>query len=671
MRLVRLTISGFRGYTTETDLVIDQNTTVIAGRNDAGKSTLLEALALFFAGGKPELTDFSVDTDIPITVRCTFDQLPERVQIDADRTTDLCSEYLLDAENHLAIEKTWTRSKLTQPVRRAYALHPRFEDDSDPLNAKITELRKLAEKLEITDAEIEDRRVSASYRQAIWKRALASGAAELREGLVDLAGDDGKAVGAALDNYVPLFHLFRADRPGTEADQIAQDPAKAAIQTVLERHQEQLTTLSQQIEKEIRELLDQVVTRLHEIEPSLAETLHPVATQPAWGKAYSGLQFVDQAGIPLSKRGSGTRRLVLLSFFRATAERDIRDLNDGLPGDGYHRGVITAVEEPETALHADLQADIVAAMQDIGDMPYRQVLLTTHSANLLRLVPARSIRYISTTEAGKSITMVEEDGDPTELLSKLNESLGIFTDHNVRCFVLVEGRNDVQGLKKLTAALSNSPGSGVRSFADLEKAGLIAFMPIGGGGNTSLWASNLSPFRRSEVYIMDSDRESAADELKPEMVDLQARADQQRNVHVLHRREMENYLTKEAIVAEYQDLATFNSELDELTSSEDWDYLDIPMIVARAAHSANTSATTAWEDLTAKRILEKESRAKKRLAEAFGDPSVTAALISSNSDLLTALQTVSSACEESRNQRHHAAPVEETDSVDGAVVLRS
>ncbi|MFP3354321.1 hypothetical protein R0K04_23510, partial [Pseudoalteromonas sp. SIMBA_153] len=60
----------------------------------------------------------------------------------------------------------------------------------------------------------------------------------------------------------------------------------------------------------------------------------------------------------------------------------------------------------------------------------------------------------------------------------------------------------MDGLRKLTDTLAVAD-SKISAFAELELKGLISFMPIGGGGNASLWASNLSPFRRDEVHIMD------------------------------------------------------------------------------------------------------------------------------------------------------------------------
>lgn len=638
MRLDCISISGYRGYGDLIEIAIDPATTTIIGRNDAGKSSVFEALDIFFGGSKLELSDFSVGVDAAVEIGCTFSDLPVDVVLDESHSTNLKSEYLLDRSDRLTLVKSWSRSRLTTPTLAARAMHPHFSDESDPLNAKITALKTMATSLGIEDGDIEDRRTSSSFREAIWRTAIANGSATIEELLIPLSSEDGKAVGAALGQYLPLFHLFRADRQGTEADKVAQDPASAAIKAVLDEHEEQLTQLSLVVQRQVTELLADVVARLAEVAPSLAASLTPTDPSPVWSKAFSNLQFVDENGIPLAKRGSGTRRLVLLSFFRAQAERGLELVDE--PSDSYRRGVITAVEEPETALHADLQTDIVSALQDIGELPHRQVLLTTHSSNLIRLVPVDSIRYIKRSGQARLCVQAHDVDDASELLNELNASLGVFTDHNVRCFILVEGRNDVIGLKLLSAALSQAGVAGVLELEDLESKGLICFLPIGGGGSASLWNSNLSPFKRPEVHIMDSDRDSPMAPLKPEITALLARADHSRFVSVLDRRELENYLTPDAVNGVYVDIPGFASTFLALCSAGDWNYLDIPSLCAEAAHTLGSPSGVPWAGLPVESQKSKESRAKKRLAGAFAHPTVSAEIASASPDLLLALKKV-------------------------------
>lgn len=75
MKLHSVKIKNFRGYNEETVIPLSDNITGIVGRNDAGKSSVLEALDIFFEGGeikidKEDICKFSTSENIEIT--CEF-----------------------------------------------------------------------------------------------------------------------------------------------------------------------------------------------------------------------------------------------------------------------------------------------------------------------------------------------------------------------------------------------------------------------------------------------------------------------------------------------------------------------------------------------------------------------------------------------------------------------
>lgn len=639
MQLDKLVISGFRSYDEPFEIGFEEGATSIVGRNDAGKSSILESLEAFFAG-KVDSRDFSVNSNRPISITCEFSKLPDAVSIDANFSTTLTDEYLLTECGSLRVTKTWTKAKLSAPTVSVLANHPTSStSEINLLDLKQQGLKKEADARGISLEEIQakgDARTNSAYRRAIWEKDIESGDVTLVERDVQLSKEDGLNVAKALEKYYPYFHLFRSDRASDESEPIAQDPIKLIIKEVLDQHSDQLDTFARAIEGEVNRKLDAVVGKLAEVAPSIAATLRAQDLVPKWQGAYGKAQFIDENDVPLSRRGSGTRRLVLLSFFRAEAERDV-----GEEDPSYHRGVVTAVEEPETALHSDLQRQILTSLLDVAEQPDRQVVLTTHSSNLLREVPATSIRYIRSEFGKKSCEYAESPTSGRDLLSALNTSLGIFADHNVRCFVLIEGRRDKEGILTLTESLNKYTGGDVPFFAHLESQGRIAFMPIGGGGNLSLWESNLSEFNRHEVYIVDSDRESASAPLKKEVTDLQSRANANRTVAVLDRRELENYLTIEAICSVYPELRGFGQLLRARAGcAGDWHYVDIPNLVAEVAHEANVNTTKTWSELSESKRSEKESAAKRRLAKAFRHESVARELSGGESDLIHVLRKV-------------------------------
>ena len=129
MKIKSLVIENFRGYRDKT-VINFENLTAIVGRNDIGKSTILEALDIFFNDGKglTKLTkdDINIEnkksgnTDIKLSV--CFTELPEKVIIDSSNETTLAAEYLLNCNNELEITKIFKNS-LTSAASMKISMH--------------------------------------------------------------------------------------------------------------------------------------------------------------------------------------------------------------------------------------------------------------------------------------------------------------------------------------------------------------------------------------------------------------------------------------------------------------------------------------------------------------------------------------------------------------------
>ena len=95
MKIKTLKVKNFRGYKDEVQIDFD-NLTAFVGRNDIGKSTLMEALDIFFHDGKGliklEKEDINKaekengNTDVVISV--SFEELPDKVIIDESNRSE-------------------------------------------------------------------------------------------------------------------------------------------------------------------------------------------------------------------------------------------------------------------------------------------------------------------------------------------------------------------------------------------------------------------------------------------------------------------------------------------------------------------------------------------------------------------------------------------------------
>jgi putative ATP-dependent endonuclease of OLD family len=64
--------------------------TVFVGKNDAGKSSLLEALKIFLQQGKPDTGHFHKHKDVKVEIKVVFEDVPE--ELEAGLTEDYQSE---------------------------------------------------------------------------------------------------------------------------------------------------------------------------------------------------------------------------------------------------------------------------------------------------------------------------------------------------------------------------------------------------------------------------------------------------------------------------------------------------------------------------------------------------------------------------------------------------
>ncbi|ABA59192.1 conserved hypothetical protein [Nitrosococcus oceani ATCC 19707] len=126
----------------------DDNFNVIIGRNDVGKSTILEALEIFFNNEtvKMEIGDHNVHVDDPeMSIQVSF--RPEDKQYTIDTVpTDLHREYLLDENGKLTIKKSWdcSKDKLTATSLKTYIIANYPTAFEEPLiSLKIADLKKL------------------------------------------------------------------------------------------------------------------------------------------------------------------------------------------------------------------------------------------------------------------------------------------------------------------------------------------------------------------------------------------------------------------------------------------------------------------------------------------------------------------------------------------------
>lgn len=582
MKLAAVILENFRGYNQRTRIELDDLTAFI-GKNDAGKSTILEALEIFFNDGKPERGDACVyGSRTTISIGCSFTSLPGEIVLDAAAPTTLAAEHLLNENGELEIVKEWDSStKTPKESIFAVALHPTNPDVMDLITLKNAELKARVRKMGL-DEENVNLTINGSMRKAI-RDGCQPLAFERKQ--LPLDKEDAKKVWDQLKPQLPMYALFRSDRPSQDGDEEVQSPLKFAITQALKEMADDLKKIEDAVRLRAEDVANRTLAKLNEMDSRLASELKPFfKADPKWDVFKFGLMGDNE--IPINKRGSGVRRLILLNFFRAEAER--RRTEKGA------LSVIYAIEEPETSQHPDNQRLLVQAIKELAADENTQVLVTSHTPGLAGLLPSNSLRCVRKQADGSAEVSHCSDND----LAVIAHELGVLPDGRVQVLVFVEGTNDIEFFERVSSILK----ADIPDIVDFTSDNRVALIPLG-GGSLKQWVAKhyLRNLNLPEVHIYDRDDETPP-KYQPECDAVNARADGSWAV-ITAKRELENYLHKDAIGEGLGNIAiTFT------------DTCDVPLIVARSVHESSGSPKP-WADVLtdAKELADKVSRAKKRL----------------------------------------------------------
>ncbi len=564
MKIKKSKLKNFRIYKDETVIDFD-NLTAFVGKNDIGKSSILDALDIFFNEkdaqvklDKEDISKGSSNNDIEIGV--VFEDYPQEIVIDATVHTNLKEEYLLNRDNLLEIHKIFPNGDVKKVKTYIIANHPSNERLKDLLTLKISELKKLAEELGV-DLSDEDKRIASVIRKKI--RDHFEEEIQLDEVKIPLDKEGAKQIWVQIKNYLPMYALFKSDRQNVDQDTEVQDPMKIAIRKLLrgEEIRTKLEEIKSEVEKEIIEIANDTIEKVNEMNPEIAQELKPKIPEPKWESVFKGITISSDEDIPLNKRGSGVRRLILLNFFRAEAEKkkEERSVPD----------IIYAFEEPETSQHPDHQKKLINAFLSLSERKDTQIILTTHSPGIANLLPIEGLRFLYKDNDGKVV--VEKGTD--EVLDKIAKSLGVLPTvdkdriEQLKLVVCVEGPTDVEFFRRLGKILDDN------LKIDFENDKRIVIIPLG-GSTLKYWVDNhyLRKLGKPEIHIYDGDKE----ENRRKAEEINNRGDGSKGF-VTNKREIENYVHPKILEDIFRELSP-NSLIDRRQSNwiDNWNKLDVP-----------------------------------------------------------------------------------------------
>ncbi|HED5031443.1 TPA: ATP-binding protein [Campylobacter jejuni] len=415
MKIIQVKIKNFRSYANE--VIVDfEDLTAFVGKNDIGKSTILEALDIFFDGGviKIDKNDINKECvkngDNEIQISVVFDNYPKKLVLDASNLTNLEEEYLLNQNNKLEIIKKYPNAGKPKIFLKAY--HPTNEECKNLHSLKITDLKKITKEKNIM---CDNLTKSAELRKAIWQHY--SDNLQLQEVEVELNKEEAKSIWEQLERKLPHYALFQSDRTNNDGDNEIQNPLKSAVAQIFkdEKISDKLQAIAEEVINKLQEVTNLTLEKLKDMNPEIAKTLNPkipTIEQLKWADVFKSVSIAGDEDIPINKRESGVKRMILLNFFRAEAERK--------KNNNEKSNIIYAIEEPETSQHQYHQRLLIEALEKLSKEEGIQIIITTHSPSIVKQLQFENIRLVKNNNNIKEIVKLEKHVLPIPSLNEIN-----------------------------------------------------------------------------------------------------------------------------------------------------------------------------------------------------------------------------------------------------------
>jgi len=431
MKLTEITIENFRGVRS-LHLPLD-GLTVLIGENNAGKSTVLEAIRLVLTRG------FGY------------------------RRTGQFSEYdfhLVDAN---------TTPQTAQPI--SIILHFAEEQESDWPDTIIQQMNEVIQ--------LDTEGLNHLWLQAEGMFNTETASFETKWAFLNSSGTELMLKNATplnlLTKFVPLFFLSALRDASQEFGQRGQfwSGFMKSIQ-LPEDKREKLEDMLQEINTSViganagltevtQKLADaRKLVPLDSTNPVVLEAI-PTRVFDMVGKIQVHLKSISGAKLPLYRHGEGTQSLSVLMLFQAFAAANLAEAYapESIP--------ILALEEPEAHLHPSAIRSLGSFLKSMAG----QILVSSHSGDLVSRVPIMSLRRLYKTNGETKVGRIEDDCLTPREIQAIDYNICLTRGSYLfsRCWLLVEGESDFHIMPLIFEALDQSQDT--VSFSVLEISQVI------------------------------------------------------------------------------------------------------------------------------------------------------------------------------------------------------
>ena len=426
LKLDSIEIKGLKCYE-NSDVIPFHDLTVFIGENDAGKSTIFDAIEYFFNNQQPLIDDYREDID-SIEIECIFSVTENIEELE---------NFIL--ENKITIQKIFPKHELiiTKVIGNNF-----LDNDLNIFNdMSATSLKELLIRLGLeSQANQELRKISV-------QEYIEEHNPEQEECPIAIPWN-------RVSRYIPIFQRYSSSDYGNPTSTIRKTLELVYRESFYELDEdgnEILKTNFNELQVEIETNLDtkletQLLLHIQKYKPEIVSISGNYDIDFTRGLSFSGLNIDDGTGraSSLEHMGDGSKKKVFLSILEWDSEINISSEST--------RNIIRGYDEPDAHLHYHAQREMFYIIKDLAEDEDSNIqsIICTHALTMIDRAPAKCINHVVKTDDTSKIKFLEtdDDSDISDFLNQISEVSG-FRNSNIfyeKCFLIVEGEGEENAL---------------------------------------------------------------------------------------------------------------------------------------------------------------------------------------------------------------------------------
>ena len=435
MKLQSIRIKGLKCYE-DSKVIPFHDITVFIGENDAGKSTILDALDFLINNKTPRNSENEIDSDF----RTDCDNIELTAVFSLKKINSEIKKFTINDE--VKIRKIFSKDGLYKI--EVYAQVFKDDDLNDFESMNVVALKKLLKKIKVEDKSSQPERKDA-VKNYIKENSELPKSSEWREVKI-----------SEISNFLPIFQRYASSdykNPETLIKKTLDNVYRSSFYEEDENGEERLKGHYSDLQKEIKDDIDkkvedELLVHIKKYKPEINNLKADCIIDFANGLSFSGLNIKDASGKSksLNQIGEGSKKKIFLSILEWDSELNL-DTESG-------RNIIRGYDEPDANLHYDAQRKMFYVINDLAKKEESniQAIICTHSLTMIDRAPAKCINHVigneSTDESTVEYLESDEESDISEFINQISEISGIKNSSIFyeKCFLLVEGESEQNAL---------------------------------------------------------------------------------------------------------------------------------------------------------------------------------------------------------------------------------